>query len=186
MAASDDRPPRPRRPTISERVERSRAGQIVIAVAVTVVLLAEVGTHLPGSSFQRAVSHRAGLVAQWTASEQTWAVFAPDPRTTSLGLEAEVTFADGTSARWTLPDGPIVGANLRYYRWRKWLESVRADARWPLWEPTARWIASEYGDRGVAVVRVDLVRYFHEDVTVGPTPPWQTYTYYTLHLDPDG
>ncbi|MEX2294576.1 MAG: hypothetical protein WD691_12370 [Acidimicrobiales bacterium] len=108
-------------------------------------------------------------------------MFAPDPRTVSLDLIADVTFADGSTVRWTLPSGPIIGANLRFYRWRKWIESARADAQWRLWDPTARWIASLYQGRASPVVRVDLIRRFHDNVIGGPQPPWQTYTYYSLY-----
>ena len=164
----------------------SRWGRVAIATGIAVLLLAEVGTNLPASGFQRSVSPKASVVVQWAASEQTWAVFAPNPRNTSLGLEALITFADGTTARWSMPNGPVVGANLRFYRWRKWLEWVRADAQWPLWDPTARWIATEYERRPSPVVQVDLIRRFHRDVVDGPQPAWQAYTYYSLRLEADG
>ncbi|MGQ0830726.1 MAG: hypothetical protein ACT4OV_03525 [Microthrixaceae bacterium] len=158
-------------------------GRLAIAVAIALVLLAEAGTNLPASSLQRRVGPTASRIVQWAAFEQTWAVFAPNPRDTSLDLEAEVTFADGTTALWTMPDGPIVGTNLRYYRWRKWLEWVRADAQWTLWEPTARWIASEHAGRASPVVQVDLIRRFHRNLVDGPQPPWRSFTYYSLRLE---
>ncbi len=172
--------------TVGERLERSAAGRFAIVVGVTVVLLAEIGTHLPPSSLRRSVAPAASRVAQLSASEQTWSVFAPNPRSVSLTLEAEVTFADGSTATWELPSGSVIGANLRFYRWRKWLESARADAHWLLWDPTARWIASLYQNRGSPVVQVDLIRRFHQNVIDGPQPPWQAYTYHTLLLEQDG
>ena len=130
------------RAALSERIERSVTGRVVISVAIVLVLLAGVATHLPpGSALHRSLDDRANTAIRLVASEQQWAVFAPDPRSTSLGIEARVTFEDGTTEVWHLPEGPRVGTNLRYYRWRKWLERVRSDDLRILWEPTARWIA---------------------------------------------
>lgn len=168
---------------LAERFERSRIGRAAIAIGIAAVLLAQVGTHLPASAFQQRVEPTAARVVQWAASEQTWAVFAPNPRSISLQLEALVTFADGTTTLWTMPDGPPIGANLRLYRWRKWLESARADAQWQLWDPTARWIASLYPGGRSPVARVDLIRRFHDNVVDGPKPPWKAYTYFTLRLE---
>lgn len=170
---------------LSERFERSLIGRLAISVGVAILLLAEVGTHLPSSAFERSVGAPANRVLNVAASEQTWAVFAPNPRTTSLGLEAQITFADGSTARWTTPEGPAIGANLRFYRWRKWLERARADDQWPLWEPTAQWVASLYGDAPSPVVRVELIRRFHENVLDGDQPAWQAFTFYTLDLEED-
>jgi hypothetical protein len=169
---------------ISERVERSSAGRLVISLFIVVVLLAEVGTHLPrGSAVSRSVNAPANQVIRILGVEQAWGVFAPNPRSTSLGIEARITFADGTTARWDLPQGSNVGANLRYYRWRKWLERARSDSHRGLWEPTARWIASLHDDGPSPVVTVELIRHFHDNVLVGPQPPWESFTYFTLRLD---
>lgn len=172
-------------PPLSERLERSRIGRTVIGVGVALLLLAEIGTHLPPSALERAVGEAAHRVIRVAAADQSWAVFAPNPRSTSLDLEAVVTLDDGTTRRWSLPDGPPIGANLRFYRWRKWLERVRADENQTLWDPTARWIASLFDDEPAAVVRVELIRRFHENVVEGEQPPWQRYTFYTLELDGD-
>jgi hypothetical protein len=167
---------------LSERFERSTIGQIVISGAIVLVLACVIGTHLPPSALQRATSEPAGEIVRLLGSEQAWGVFAPNPRSISIGLEAQVTFADGTTTTWTLPDGPALGANLRYYRWRKWLERVRADAYRGIWAPTAEWIAGLYDDQPSPVVRVDLVRRFHENHIEGPQPEWEEFTYYTLEL----
>ncbi len=170
-------------PSPGERFEQSALGRLVISAAVAALLLAEIATHLPASSFERAVIDPANHLLGLAGSEQTWVVFAPNPRSVSLDMEARVTFADGSTARWTLPDGPAFGANLRFYRWRKWLERVRADDESPLWDPTARWIASLYDDRPSPVTRVELIRRFHDDIVDGPQPPWQAFTFSTLELD---
>ncbi len=174
-------------PLLSERVERSPAGQLVISIVVVLVLLAEVATHLPtGSALNRSIGEDANYLIRVMGTEQQWGVFAPNPRQTSLRIEGRVTFEDGSTAVWYLPDGPRIGGNLRFYRWRKWLERVRSDDFRNLWEPTARWIASEFDDRASPVAQVDLVRLFHDNTVVGPQPLYQEFTYYTYVVDDEG
>ena len=168
---------------LSERFERSSLGQLIVSVGIVLVMLCEVGTHLPESAVYRAVGPSANQMVRVLASEQAWGVFAPNPRPTSLQVEGRVTFADGSTTVWTLPEGSNLGANLRYYRWRKWLERIRSDSYRDIWEPTARWIASLYDDQESPVVRVDLVRRFHDNVLTGEQPPWREYTYFTLDLE---
>jgi len=171
----------------SERFERSNLGRGLITGLVALLLLLQIATHLPSDS---AVNQKVGTYAQQyiriLGSEQAWGVFAPNPRSRSLRMEARVTFEDGSTATWTLPHGPVVGANLRFYRWRKWLERVRADSNQGLWEPTARWVASLYDDAESPVAKVELVRGFHENPINGPQPPYQDFTYYTLDLTEEG
>lgn len=171
---------------LSERFERSSVGQLVISIGIVLVLLAEVGTHLPSSALERSIGPTANQVVRLLASEQAWGVFAPNPRTTSLEVEGRVTFEDGSTAVWTIPEGPNIGANLRFYRWRKWLERVRSDGYRSIWRPTAEWIATLYDDEPSPVVRVELVRRFHENALEGQQPPWQEFTYFTLDLDEPG
>jgi hypothetical protein len=168
---------------VSERIERSSLGQLVIGAGIALVLLCQIGTHLPASALERAVGPTAHHLVRLVASEQAWGVFAPNPRTTSLKMEGVVTFEDGSTTVWTIPEGPNVGANLRFYRWRKWLERVRSDSYRGIWEPTARWIASLYDDAASPVVKVELVRHFRDNALEGPQPPWQQFTYFTLDLE---
>jgi hypothetical protein len=171
--------------SLSERFERSTWGQVIIGALIVLVVLSEIGIHLPSSAIEREVSPSANRVIRLLGAEQAWGVFAPDPRGTSLEIEGRVTFADGSTAIWTLPEGAVLGENLRYYRWRKWLERVRSDSYTDIWEPTARWIASLYEDRESPVVRVELVRRFRENSVEGPQPPYEEFTYYTLELEPE-
>jgi hypothetical protein len=174
-------------PPLSQRIERSPVAQVLISIVIVVVLLMEVATHLPaGSAVHQSVSRPAQQIIRVVAAEQAWGVFAPNPRSSSLDIEARVTFADGTTALWELPEGSNLGPNLRYYRWRKWLERARSDDQKGLWAPTARWIATLYDDRESPVVRVELIRRFHKNVLVGPQPPWESFTYFTLELDEAG
>jgi hypothetical protein len=186
-ALEDDAPPDrgdgqgpPGPPSLSERVERSAVGRVLISAAIVLVLLAQVATHLPpGSAVHRSVQARANAAVRLVASEQQWGVFAPEPRRTSLRIEARVTFEDGTTEVWRLPEGRRIGANLRYYRWRKWLERVRSDDFEGLWEPTARWVASEHDDGPSPVAKVELVRLSHENSLQGDALPYDAAVYFT-------
>jgi hypothetical protein len=170
------------RQSVSERFERSPVGQLVIVVGVVLFLLCEVGTNLPTSAVERKERATTERFVRILGAEQEWGVFAPDPRSTSLQLEARVTFEDGSRTTWHLPQGSSLGENLRYYRWRKWLERARSDGYTDIWAPTARWIASLYADRRSPVAEVQLVRRFHDNVIDGDQPPYQEYVYCTLRM----
>lgn len=174
--------PRP----LSERFEGSVLGRVLISVLVVVVIGLEIATHLPPSALQRAVSEDAGKAVRVLGIEHAWGVFAPDPRSTSIRLEARVTFADGTTTTWTIPEGPRVGSNLRLYRWRKWLERARSDSYRSIWRPTAEWIASIHSDGPSPVARVELVRHHRTNEISGEQPPWEETTYYVLDLTEEG
>src|SRR5687767_5051011 len=173
--------------SIGEMIERSSAVQIVISVLIVAALLAHVVTHLPGgSAVEDELGPSASHLVRIAAIESQWGVFAPNPRSVSLKIEGRVTLEDGSTATWHLPEGARIGANLRYYRWRKWLERVRSDDFRGLWEPTCQWIASLYDHFDVAVERVRLVRLFHENQVVGPQPAYEEFEYHTCTPDEAG
>ena len=170
---------------LSERIERSSTGRLVISIGIVLFVLCELGTGIPSSPIKSKEGQTATRVVRLMGVEQNWGVFSPDPRSSSLGLYATVKFADGSTERWDMPDGGHVVENLRYYRWRKWLERVRADGFQNLWEPTARWIATLYDDRDSPVVEVVLVRLYRENEIRGEQPPFGEYPYFTLDLSED-
>jgi hypothetical protein len=167
-------------PGLGERIERNGTAQLLISIGLVVLLLAQVVTHLPASS---AVEDELGGTGRYLARlagvETQWGVFAPDPRSTSIGIEGRVTFEDGATATWHLPQGGRLVENLRYYRWRKWLERARSDQYRNLWAPTCQWIASLYEDYEAPVARVQLVRFVRDNRVVGPQPPYTEAVYHT-------
>jgi hypothetical protein len=167
-------------PSIGERIERSVGAQVVIGILIVTALLCQLATHLPGSSaLEGEVGPTASRLVRLAAVESQWGVFAPNPRSTSLQLEGRIRFQDGSTAVWHLPDGPRIGSNFRYYRWRKWLERVRSDDFRKLWGPTCQWIASLYDDFESPVDTVQLVRRFHDNTITGEPPPYDVFVYYT-------
>jgi hypothetical protein len=167
-------------PSIGERIERTVAAQVLISILIVTALLAQLVTHLPGSSaVEDELGESASYLVRLGALETQWGVFAPNPRSTSLKIEGRVTFEDGSTAVWHLPEGARIGGNFRYYRWRKWLERVRSDDFRSLWEPTCQWIASLYDEFDSPVETVQLVRLFHDNAIVGEQPPYNEFAYHT-------
>lgn len=170
----------PAEPSVGEQIERNVTAQIVITVLIIAALVAQAITHLPGASaVEDEVGPSANYLVRLGAVEAQWGVFAPNPRSSSWKIEGRVTFEDGSTALWHLPDGPRIGANLRYYRWRKWLERARSDDYRSLWEPTCQWIASLYDEFDSPVESVQLVRLSHENRIQGAQPPYEEVVYHT-------
>ena len=173
-----------RPPSVGEQIERKVPAQIAIALVIVAALLAQAVTHLPGgSAVEDELGPSANYLTRLGGVEAQWGVFAPNPRRSSLKIEGRVTFEDGSTAVWHLPEGARVGGNLRYYRWRKWLERARSDDFRILWEPTCQWIASLYDEYDAPVESVELIRMFHENRVVGEQPPYDEFVYHTCTPD---
>ena len=101
-------------------------------------------TNLPESLLRRKLSKVADPYLKATGLDQNWRIFAPNPRQTSLRLEARVRYDDGSVVVWRPPaGGDLVGAYWDY-RWRKWLENVTVDPeREALWRPAAMFAARQ-------------------------------------------
>jgi hypothetical protein len=156
-------PAPPRRPTdeprrdLSERLEASRGGQLVLSAFVVVVLACIVVANLPESHVRREGLRAAGPLLRASGLDQDWRIFAPDPRRASIALEARITYADGSTVRWRPPaGGPLVGAYWDY-RWRKWMEHVLFDARAAeLWPDVAAFAARQVARPGRRPAHVTL------------------------------
>lgn len=171
---------------MQERIESSATGRAVISAFVVVTLLGTLLTQMPASALGRFGDRVFGPYVEAVGLDQNWEVFAPDPRRLTLDVHAEVTFADGTTERWDVPTGGMVVDTYRFYRWQKWMESVRADANSQLWEPTARWIARTHERDGRDVTRVTLVRRWYDTPppgTSGERPDFSSYEFYVLDAE---
>lgn len=170
------------RPMI-ERFEASTLGRVMLTALMAVFIAAILIWNLPASEPRNALTPVAARVLFPLGLEQDWAtMFAPDPRNTSLGLYARVSYADGRELIWRPPARGHLLAPYRTYRWQKYDERVVTDAYQFLWEPTARWIAREAGP---GVTRVVLVRTWQWAVTPGSgesRPDPQQYEFYSLDL----
>lgn len=156
----------PRPDDLQTRLTDSRVGRAVVAIGVIVMAFFVIAPNMPPSAVRDdvdvlwAIAEDAGLA-------QDWGVFSPIPRDQSLDVRARITYADGSTVIWEVPDlDPMIGA-YREYRWNKWQERVRLDARDDLWDPTAAWIADQHRRDGDLPITVTLIRRWidHEPLT---------------------
>lgn len=122
------------------------------------VLFSIAVSNMPASELKRQAGRAANPFLEVTALSQRWDLFAPNPRTATLGLEAHLLYADGSRAVWTPPTGDEVIGQYRAYRWRKWMTIVVSASQSELWPATARWIADQNKRDGKRPVEVELVR----------------------------
>ena len=80
---------------LQERIESSRAGQIVLSLFIVVTLVAIGITVMPDSLLRREASKVTDSYLKATGLEQRWRIFAPTQRPFSLRLEAQVRYEDG-------------------------------------------------------------------------------------------
>ena len=110
-----------------ERLAASRAGRGVLSAGIALLVACMVIENLPASSLRAAAEPAAATVLAATGVEQHWDIFAPDPRSVSIALEARVVFRDGTRTTWRPPRGSaLVGAYWDYH-WGKLAEHVSFD-----------------------------------------------------------
>jgi hypothetical protein len=167
---------------VGERFEASTAGRVVLTVLMAVLAAAVLVWNLPAGPARDEVRPAAAHVLYPIGLDQDWALFAPDPRTFSVGVYARVTYADGRERIRVPPHNGHLLAPYRTYRWQKYVERLRADDYSSLWEPTARWIAR---DAGPGVTKVVLVRTFRDAVVPGSGKKRAArgeYAFYTLNL----
>ena len=121
-----------------------------------------------------------------TGLNQNWNLFAPNPRRSTLRLEARIDYADGTSSVWRTPiSDPFVGT-YRAFRWRKWASYVLSNSRRSLWPAAAAWLAKIHTREGKVPVRVTLFRQFFFAPKPGSgdslQPPWREDLLYSVQI----
>jgi hypothetical protein len=170
---------------VQQRLESSPAGRIAISVFVVFTLVCVVFWNLPDSEIKR---KSLGVVRPYmtaTSLEQNWGVFAPDPRRQTLEVIARVRYADGGQETLQVPRGNDFFGGYWDYRWWKWVEWVRQDARRDLWKPAALWFAGRAAADGRTPTQVVLVRRWYDILPPGPGPDrteWREAEFYTLRL----
>jgi hypothetical protein len=171
---------------LQERLEARPAGRLLISAFLVVTLASIVVTNLPESRLHRDAMKAAGPLLRLTGLDQDWRVFAPDPRQTSLRIEARVRYDDGRVATWRPPSGGDLAGAYWDYRWRKWLENAIQDAkRRVLWKPAALFAAHELDGPGRRPRSVTLIRRWQDLRPPGAVPSaraWKQYAYYRLDL----
>jgi hypothetical protein len=161
-------------------------GRVALSIVLLALVLTVVGWNLPGGAPRDDAHDLTRPVVYALGLDQSWAVFSPNPSTTSVFVHGEVTFADGTTMRFDFPDdGPWLGA-YREYRWRKYERRLRLDRQRRLWSPAATWIARQVASEDRPVTEVVLVRRFSTTPDPGSGDPrvWESFAFHTERFDP--
>ncbi|MDW3220511.1 MAG: hypothetical protein R8F63_18025 [Acidimicrobiales bacterium] len=164
----------------------SRVGRLTLTGVIAFLVYALVVWNLPASSVRSDLRPGVDRVVQTMAIYQQWSVFAPNPTTVSIAVEADIHMASGEVIRHTFPDGdPLFGA-YREYRWRKWERRIRLDRYDHLWRHTAQWLADRYADEGT-VETVVLIRHFSDTPEPGRDDErvWNTFEFYEYDVPPE-
>jgi hypothetical protein len=86
-------------------------GRGLLSIVLMVLVACVIGWNLPGdSSVRDDVRSTVEPVVYALGIDQGWAVFTHNPSKTSAAVEAEVTFADGSTALYQSPSvDPFIG-----------------------------------------------------------------------------
>ena len=174
---------RPGGMSLQQRIESNPTGRGMISGVILFTVFAMIISNLPASTLRRTAFPTVKPLLDMTGLGQNWNLFAPNPRRSTLRLQARIDFSDGTSSVWRTPiSDPYVGA-YRAFRWRKWASYVVSDSRAFLWPPTARWLASIHARDGKTPVRVTLFLQFYYAPKPGTgdmrQPPWKEEVLYS-------
>lgn len=120
---------------------------------------------------------------------QGWGMFAPDPYSLDVYVEARVHYADGTVRSWEFPRMAKMSYWERYQkeRWRKYIEVAHQDSYNFLWPVMGRYAArvnNLYPNN--PPVTVDLVRHFRLVRAPGQPPgTFAAYQFSTVNINPE-
>jgi hypothetical protein len=143
---------------LQERLEARKAGRVLISALIAVSLLAVGLTNLPDSPIRREGLKVAQPYLEATGLEQSWKLFAPQPRRASLRLLARVRYLDGSVAIWRPRSGNALTGTYWDYRWRKWVENLSQGTRAEtLRAAAAPYIARQMRRPGKAPTTVTLI-----------------------------
>jgi hypothetical protein len=93
---------------------------------IVVVLVLVVAATLPLFGVRRALVDPLRPAVELTALDQSWGMFAPNPRTNQLSLRVVLSYPDGSTWTWTPPIGGPWISPASDYRWGKWMENTAA------------------------------------------------------------
>jgi hypothetical protein len=124
-----------------------------------------------------------------TGFMQGWNMFAPNPWTEDLYVEAQVHYADGTERTYTFPRMERLSIWRRYQkeRWRKYIEVAQQDGYSFLWPAMAKFAARSIRFNAAnPPVTVDLVRHYRIIQAPGVAIlNWHVVTFDTERIRPE-
>jgi hypothetical protein len=174
-----------RRPSPQQRFEESGPGRWVISLVLAITLFSILVWIMPSSFLRSTLQPIVAPYVVVAGLTQSWQLFTPEPRQTSREIYAHIEYDDGSTSRWDLPGGDVIGP-YRSYRWRKWADELRRDRNSDMWEPAARFIAALHATDGRAPTRVTLVRRWAPvpELGSGDVAEWDEYDFYVYDVEP--
>jgi hypothetical protein len=174
---------RTQRLPLSQRFEKSFAGEVLISALVTTALIIAVVWNLPESEIKRAAQPALRPLATSSGLEQVWRMYAPDPIRRTEILEVHVTMADGSDRVWSFNKGDRLLGPFHWYHWQKLKEQAirEPDIRAGL----AMWAVRHVTTPGERPIRVQMI--FRATDLLAPgergIPATQTQTLYNRDLN---
>lgn len=172
-----------------ERLESGPNGRAVLTGIIIVTLGAMMISNLPDSTLRRTALPIVKPLLDSTGLNQNWNLFAPNPRRSTLRLEARIRYADGTTTIWRTPISDALFGEYRAFRWRKWASYVVSDRQKDLRPVAAVWIARIHARDGKTPVRVELFKQWYYAPKPGSgdfrQPPWNEERIYNLVIVPE-
>jgi hypothetical protein len=171
--------------SLQDRFERTRVGRVLISIFVLVTLVTVLTANMPTSRLQDVLLKANRLYLYGAGLDQSWEVFAPDPRRETIEVSARVDFADGSQATWRVPTrNPVIG-EYTDYRWLKWAEYVISPAYPELWRPIALYVARRFDSATRRPTRVTLSNRWYDlepPDHISPQPRFQERTIYETRI----
>jgi hypothetical protein len=146
---------RTQRSPLSQRFEKSLAGEALISALVTAALIIAIVWNLPDSEVKRAAQPALRPIAVASGTEQVWQMYAPDPIQRTEILEVHVTMADGSDRVWSFNKGNLLLGPFHWYHWQKLKEQA---IRQPEIRPgLAMWVVRQVTAPGDHPMRVQML-----------------------------
>ncbi len=166
---------------VTARGSVSRWRRIAITIFVIVTLGAILVQHMPDSVIKTNLMAVARPYLNMTGLDQTWSIFSPNPRGSTVYVLARVDRADGSVAFHPIPTG--IGLSEYWgYRWQKYGESLSEAGGSALLRPYAEWVVGQDQREGGDPVRVTLIRRSSRNLPPGSEPnalPFVDQDFYT-------
>jgi hypothetical protein len=174
-----------------ERLERTDIGRVVISAFLVLTLVSLIALNLPwqyDSKLKRELRRVAWPYSKATGVQQTWSVFAPNPRASTLRFSARVRFADGSHVDWRPDYGdPYIG-EFAGEHWLKWVEaSTQPGYGAFIGRSAATWLARRFSTPRRRPVEVTFTRTWWDTPPLGSKrrPKRRVEHYYRLRITPE-
>jgi hypothetical protein len=150
----------------------TRAGRTLLDLVALALVAAMLVSNMPDSALRDRLVAFEQPITDVTGLSQSWALFAPTPRSTTLQLRAEIERTDGSVEEWAPPVGDRLVGVYRTYRWRKWAGFAVSGDRTALHRQAVRYLELRAaGDGRAPVAEIRLYRDVYRQPGVGSGEP---------------